>query len=311
MQSTHHAVNTSCSQHPTTTTHNRVDPQVCFIAAASTGAHLATVEVRPPVGWTSASGIYCLRIWDAIHDGSGGGGGGGYGQSRGSSSAAAPFVLNSTFDQPHGYVYMSLRMCVCCGAYPCSSVCLCSPTHHLLFPYPPLVPAPTSFPPLPHNTRSSPVSSCSYHPGSDLVATTCSGAGHWDAPTGEEGQCKLWTKVQGVSGGPAGAAGSGTTTAGDKPVYFWRCSATLSYKGLPMTASCFSDDGSVLAVGCVGLVALWNVDDVSPCARIPLPGGGDAVPMCMAVVPDTPYLVRGRRVCCGGGRGCGYCYQID
>ena len=58
-----------------------------------------------------------------------------------------------------------------------------------------------------------------------------------------------------------------------------------------MTACCFSDDGSVLAAGCPGLVALWATDDLAPAGRVTLPDAG-AVPTHMAVVPDTPYLVR-------------------
>lgn len=57
-----------------------------------------------------------------------------------------------------------------------------------------------------------------------------------------------------------------------------------------MTACCFSDDGSLLAAGCPGLVALWANDDLAPAGRVALPAV-DAVPTYLAVVPDTPLMV--------------------
>lgn len=63
--------------------HRRVEAQTCHAAIA--GTHLVTVDVCPAVGRSTHGANWCLRMWDA-------------GPLQG-----PPFVLNSTFDNPHGY----------------------------------------------------------------------------------------------------------------------------------------------------------------------------------------------------------------
>ena len=75
-----------------------------------------------------------------------------------------------------------------------------------------------------HHCRGFPVSGCCAHPAGDLVVTTTSGSGLWGSPVGQEGQLKVWTCVQ----GHRLADGSGLAASGGS---FWRCSATLGFKG--------------------------------------------------------------------------------
>lgn len=60
------------------------------------------------------------------------------------------------------------------------------------------------------------------HPSQGLVATTCSGSGAWGSTQGEDGQLKLWARVPPADGTTAGGAS------------FWRCTATLGFKGTCM-----------------------------------------------------------------------------
>ena len=85
----HSATRTATTMRTPTRSAPSVEAQTCFVATVS-GSGLVTVDVHPSVGRSTHSASWCLRLWDAGPPG------------------GTPFVLNSTFDNPHGCVCWQL-----------------------------------------------------------------------------------------------------------------------------------------------------------------------------------------------------------
>ncbi|CDF36096.1 unnamed protein product [Chondrus crispus] len=79
------------------------------------------------------------------------------------------------------------------------------------------------------------ISSVCIHPRKPVVVTTSC-----------DGKFKLWREVKGIKGERS----------------IWRSEAQLGYKGLPCTSACFSNDGSILGVGCGSVLTVWHVEDL-------------------------------------------------
>lgn len=94
------------------------------------------------------------------------------------------------------------------------------------------------------------------HPTMDLAATTS-----------DAGDFKIWTRhhvrTKTNSASASGVDGASRATT-------WRCAAVGSHRNEPFTASAFSHDGSVLAVGsATGGVTLWDATEVALLATLP------------------------------------------
>ncbi|MEW5307753.1 MAG: hypothetical protein WDW36_010129 [Sanguina aurantia] len=140
-----------------------------------------------------------------------------------------------------------------------------------------------------------PIGSVAYHPTLNMVVTT----GACD------GEFRVWTQS-------AGKRTPGSQT-NEKLQSRWRCRSIGSYRGLPLTASAFSSDGSTLAVAAAGWITLWEPATNRLAAVLPPSlrdcDGGSSSPAAPAAsieasinqagnaiarltfVPGTPFLV--------------------
>lgn len=80
------------------------------------------------------------------------------------------------------------------------------------------------------------VSSICFHPHLFIAVTTST-----------NGSFKIWRAMM---------------TQSNRKAASWRTEVELGYKGLPCNSSCFSNDGSLLAVACGSVLTLWHIEDL-------------------------------------------------
>ncbi|KAK9813012.1 hypothetical protein WJX72_007479 [[Myrmecia] bisecta] len=119
----------------------------------------------------------------------------------------------------------------------------------------------------PHRGR---VTSLAYHPRQHMAVTT-----------GEEGEFRVWVR-EGRKAHPE---------EGQEMAWMWRCQSAGSYRGEPLYASAFSQDGSVLAVAARDTITLWDPESNALLATLAVPQDNLAAPITqLAFVGSSPYL---------------------
>ncbi|KAG7669082.1 hypothetical protein Ndes2526B_g00805 [Nannochloris sp. 'desiccata'] len=106
------------------------------------------------------------------------------------------------------------------------------------------------------------ITSLAFHPIADIAATTS-----------DIGEFKLWTR-QIVRTSPNSTKNNHHESTGkglvEDVVSTWRCAAVGTHKNEPLTASAFSSDGSVLALGSVtGGISLWDATQTALLGVLP------------------------------------------
>jgi len=134
------------------------------------------------------------------------------------------------------------------------------------------------------------ITSLSFHPTTDIAATTS-----------DIGEFKVWTR-QIVRTPPARTKNNSTHTNNNETpgkglvedvVSTWRCAAVGTHKNEPLTASAFSSDGSVLALGSVtGGISLWDATQTALLGVLPpaLNATAVGVPLGAASIKKLVFL---------------------
>ncbi|CAL8472222.1 g11764 [Coccomyxa elongata] len=101
---------------------------------------------------------------------------------------------------------------------------------------------------------------------------------HVAATVGKDGVLSIWRRA--------------SSKHSDKAPAAWRCTSTASYKGQPMSAVAFSEDGSLIATAVAGSVTLWDPSSNTLIAALANPATARSCAMWrLDFVPGTPYLV--------------------